>query len=76
MNAEEYRQLLIDRDDQKINELTGNIQYKEFIFLLKVKSQEYNDVVKKKFTASKIEEVDNKEESIRLLNEFKEKLFN
>jgi replication factor A1 len=76
MNAEEYRQLLIDRNDQKINELTGNIQYREFIFLLKVKSQEYNDVIKKKFTASKIDEVDNKEESIRLLNEFKEKLFN
>ena len=73
MNAGEYRKLLIDRNDDKINELTGNIQYKEFYFLLKVKNQEYNDVIKRKFTATKIEELDCLKESMRLLEEFKEK---
>ena len=73
MNAGEYRKLLIDRNDDKINELTGNIQYKEFYFILKVKNQEYNDVIKRKFTATKIEELDCLKESMRLLEEFKEK---
>ena len=73
MNAGEYRKLLIDRNDDKINEITGNIQYKEFYFLLKVKNQEYNDVIKRKFTATKIEELDCLKESMRLLEEFKEK---
>ena len=75
INANNYRKLLLDRDDNKLKEISNEILYKDFIFTIKVKNQDYNGVNKKKFNAIKIEKVNNKKEAYKILDIIKEKLF-
>jgi len=73
MNADEYRNILVNRDDEKLNQISDSIEYKEFYFLLKVRLNKYNDTTKKKFTANKIERINKKEDIGRLVNDIKRK---
>ena len=74
MSADEYRNILINRDDEKLNQISESIEYKEFYFLLKVRLNKFNDTTKKKFTATKIEKINKKEETGRLVGDIKLKL--
>ena len=74
MNADDYRNILINRDDEKLNYISGNIEYKEFYFLLKVRLNKFNDNTKKKVTANKIERINKKDDIYRLMNDIKIKL--
>ena len=73
MSADEYRNILVNRDDEKLNQISDSIEYKEFYFLLKVRLNKYNDTTKKKFTANKIERINKKEDTGRLVNDIKRK---
>ena len=75
INANNYRNLLIERDDNKLKEISNDILYKDFIFTIKVKNQDYNGVNKKKFSAIKIEKINYKKEAYKILDIIKEKLF-
>lgn len=74
MNADDYRNILVNRDEEKLNQISENIEYKEYYFLLKVRLNKFNESVKKKFTANKIEIVNKKEDTGRLINDIKSKL--
>lgn len=74
MTADDYRNILISRDDEKLDQITDSIEYKEFYFLLKVRLNRFNDSTKKKFTANKIERVIKKNDTLRLIGDIKAKL--
>ena len=74
MSADDYRNILINRDDEKLNQISDSVEYKEYYFLLKVRLNKVNDTTKKKFTANKIEKINKKEETGRLVNDIKIKL--
>ena len=72
--ADDYRNILINRDEEKLNQISENIEYNEFYFLLKVRLNKFNDNTKKKFTANKIERINKKEDIERLVDDIKIKL--
>ena len=74
VTADDYRNIFINRDEQKLNQISENIEYKEFYFLLKVRLNRYNENTKKKFTANKIERIIKKADIERLVNEIKAKM--
>ena len=74
MSADDYRNILINRDEEKLSQISEGVEYKEFYFLLKVRLNKFNDSTKKKFTANKIEKINKKEDTSRLVNDIKNKL--
>ena len=74
INADDYRNILVNRDEEKLGQISEGVEYKEFYFLLKVRLNKYNDTTKKKFTATKIERINKKENTGRLVNDIKNKL--
>jgi replication factor A1 len=73
MSADDYRNILVNRDDEKLNQISESVEYKQFYFLLKVRLNKFNDTTKKKFTANKIEKINKKEDTGRLVNDIKKK---
>ena len=73
ISADDYRNILVNRDEEKLSQISEGVEYKEFYFLLKVKLNKYNDTKKKKFTATKIEKINKKENIGRLINDIKMK---
>ena len=71
ISADDYRNILVNRDEEKLSQISEGVEYKEFYFLLKVKLNKYNDTTKKKFTATKIEKINKKENIGRLINDIK-----
>lgn len=74
ISADDYRNILVNRDEEKLGQISEGVEYKEFYFLLKVRLNKYNDTTKKKFTATKIEKINKKENTIKLINDIKMKL--
>ena len=74
INADDYRNILVNRDEEKLGQISEGVEYKEFYFLLKVRLNKYNDTTKKKFTATKIERINKKEDTNRLVNDIKMRL--
>ena len=74
INADDYRNILVNRDEEKLGQISEGVEYKEFYFLLKVRLNKYNDTTKKKFTATKIERINKKESTGKLMNDLKMKL--
>ena len=73
INADDYRNILVNRDEEKLGQISEGVEYKEFYFLLKVRLNKYNDTTKKKFTATKIEKINKKENTGRLVNDIQMK---
>ena len=74
INADDYRNIMVNRDEEKLGQISEGVEYKEFYFLLKVRLNKYNDTTKKKFTATKIERINKKEDTNRLVNDIKMRL--
>ena len=74
INADDYRNILVNRNEEKLGQISEGVEYKEFYFLLKVRLNKYNDTTKKKFTATKIERINKKEDTNRLVNDIKMRL--
>ena len=74
ISADDYRNILVNRDEEKLGQISEGVEYKEFYFLLKVRLNKYNDTTKKKFTATKIEKINKKENTTKLINDIKMKL--
>ena len=71
---DDYRNILINRDEPKLSQISENIEYQEFYFLLKVRLNRFNENTKKKFTANKIEKIIKRNDIERLVNEIKSKI--
>ena len=74
INADDYRNILVNRDEEKLGQISEGVEYKEFYFLLKVRLNKYKKKKKKKFTATKIERINKKEDTNRLVNDIKMRL--
>ena len=74
INADDYRNILVNRDEEKLGQISEGVEYKEFYFLLKVRLNKFNDTTKKKFTATKIEKINKKENTGKLVSDIKNKL--
>lgn len=74
MTADEYRNIVINRDDEKLSQITDSVEYKEFYFLLKVRLNKFNDSTKKKFTANKVERFSKKSDVNRMMADIKMRL--
>ena len=67
ISAEDYRKLLMPRDENKLREISKLIEFKTFYFYVKPKLQMYNTISKKKLYASKIECIDVKNECRKMV---------
>ena len=74
MTAEEYKNILKDRNVYKLKEISNMIEFKQFYFWVKPKLQMYNTTSKKKLYAYKIESVDNNNESKKIIKYLKQVL--
>lgn len=72
MTAEQYKEILHNKQIEVLRELSKFVEFKTFYFLIKPKMQNYNTVVKKKLYAYKIENVDHKEEAKQMLRQLKQ----
>ena len=73
--AEEYKDFLKNRNEEKLKELTQNIEFKVFNFWVKPKLQTYNTVSKKKLYAYRIEPYDEKNEAHKLVKYLQKEIY-
>jgi replication factor A1 len=67
ISCEEYKDLIFGKNEDKLNEITNNLEFKKFYFVVKPMRQEYNHVTKKKLNCYKLDEIDHAEEAKRIL---------
>ena len=65
--AEEYKDILESRNEEKLKEITHKVEFKVFNFWVKPKIQTYNTVSKKKLYAYRIEPYNEKLEAHKLV---------
>ena len=65
--AEEYKDILESRNEEKLKEITHKVEFKVFNFWVKPKIQTYNTVSKKKLYAYRIEPYNEKSEAHKLV---------
>ena len=65
--AEEYKNILESGDEEKLKQLTHNVEFKVFNFWVKPKMQTYHTVSKKKLYAYKIEPYNERAEAHKLV---------
>ena len=71
VTAEEYKDLVNNKEDTRLREISDKIEFKKFLFIGKPKVQVYNNMTKKRLNVYRFEEVKGKEEAkqnIRSLN--------
>ena len=71
VTAEEYKDLVNNKEDTRLREISDKIEFKKFMFIGKPKVQVYNNMTKKRLNVYRFEEVKGKEEAkqnIRSLN--------
>ena len=73
--AEEYKDFLKNRNEEKLKELTQNIEFKVFNFWVKPKLQTYNTETKKKLYAYRIEPYDEKNEAHKLVKYLQKEIY-
>ena len=67
INAEDYRNLLLSGDSEKLKEINDNIEFKTFYFTIKPKIHMFNGNIKKKLYTHKLEPVDHRNETKRII---------
>lgn len=68
VNANDYRTLLMDQNEYALQSITNREEYQEYYFYLKPKFNNYNGIIKKKLTVTKIEKVNEKEAALNIIN--------
>ena len=69
MNCNEYRELLIEGDQDKLSNFTNQIESQQLFFIIKPKLQTFNNQQKKRLSAYRLEQVDKSVESRKLADE-------
>ena len=70
INVDNYKDIIVNNDLSKINEINEKIDFKEFIFVGKVRISNFNNVSKKKISVFRSEEINQKSESEKLIKFF------
>ena len=70
INVQEYKEIIVNNDLSKINEINSKIDFKEFIFIGKVRINTFNNISKKRFSVFRCEEINQKSESEKLIKFF------
>ena len=73
--AEEYKNILESRDEEKLKEITHKVEFKVFNFWVKPKIQTYNTVSKKKLYAYRIEPYNEKNEAHKLIKYLQKEIY-
>ena len=71
VTAEEYKDLVNNKEETRLREISDKIEFKKFMFIGKPKLQVYNNMTKKRLNVYRFEEIKGKEEAkqnIRYLN--------
>ena len=68
--VQEYKEIIVNNDQTKISEINDKIEFKEFIFIGKVRINTYNNVSKKRISVYRVDEINNKVESEKLIKLF------
>jgi replication factor A1 len=69
LTADEYREYIISNNQERLSSITKNLEFNKFYFLIRVKATVFNNISKKKINAYRVERIDIKEETARLLQE-------
>lgn len=67
VTAEEYKDLILNKDDTKLKDITDKIEFKTFNFIGKAKTQIYNGMEKKRLNVYRYEEIDKGGEARRIV---------
>jgi hypothetical protein len=67
MTAEQYKELLFTRNENKLREINNALEFKTFLFTVRPKLHFYNSVPKKKLYVSRAEPVEIISDSHRLI---------
>ena len=75
MKAEEYKDIVVNKNIEKIKKINERFEFKEFFFYVRTKTQVYkNGMMKKKINAFRVEYVQYKENAKKLAMFLKKKL--
>lgn len=67
VKGEEYKNYMESSNSQALKLVCGNVEFKEFIMCVKVRTQNYNNVTKKKLSMINVDKVEIKNEADRML---------
>ena len=67
MKAEEYKTAFANNDEIVLKQMCANVEFKQFIMVVKSKTQVYNNISKKKIHVISIEKIDLKSEMGRMI---------
>jgi hypothetical protein len=67
ITCEEYKDLIINKDELKLKEISSGLEFKTFYFVVKPKMQVYNNIPKKKLNVYKIDNFEIVADSRRIL---------
>ena len=73
-SAEEYKEFIKKKDMKKLKEISDFVEFKKFSFWIKPKLQFYNNITKKKLYTYRIEVLDEKSESRKIIEYLKKEL--
>ena len=68
--VQEYKEIIVNNDQTKISEINDKIEFKEFIFIGKVRINTYNNISKKRISVFRVDEINQKNESEKLIKLF------
>jgi replication factor A1 len=67
ITCEEYKDLIVNRDELKLKEISNGLEFRTFYFVVKPKMQVYNNIPKKKLNVYKIDNFEVVADSRRIL---------
>lgn len=71
LTAEEYKNELYDKESTRLKEISSELEFKDYIFIIKSKIQMFNSIPKKKLQVYKIDPVNQREDARRLIADIK-----
>jgi replication factor A1 len=74
ISCEEYKDLVICNDQQKLNQINEKLEFKTFFFVGKPKLQNHNNIMKKKINIWRVDAVDVVADSRRMIKSLKQLL--
>jgi replication factor A1 len=67
VTAEQYKDIIIAKDETRLNEISNNLDFKTFYFVVKPKIHVYQNVPKKKLNVYRVDSVDTLADAKRIL---------
>ena len=75
ISCNEYKDLIISKDEAKLKEISSKIEFKNFYFIIKPKRSNYNNVVKTRISCFKTFEIDKTTEMKSLIKKLNSTIY-